>query len=427
MAIKNDRYQIIILAIVVIFILLVIFALIFRNVDIGNKNKSTVGTVVSDGDLSINYVDGDKVVVKDGKEHSYAVSITNTGSNKLFYSLYLTDLNSNEAFVSVEDYEGNVLKSLEEDLDYKRLINLQEIKAGETARYVVKVDGTKKDNFKARLIVVNESLTSDNFADLLLSTYEVKMPITRVGSEISGINEGLIESLDNKGKTYYFRGNVNYNYVKLGNLLFRIVRINGDGSIRLVLNDVLAEQYPYNTNEPQEEITYADLSNLKNASITATLNQWYNNNLGEYKKYVVDSDFCTDDKFNVNTGSIFYSNTYDRIFVDDTPDLYCSGTIYTGKVGLLSADEIALAGAYRGVANNKYYLYNENIKGNYVTNSTYSISENDVHMINVMSNGAFGNSIVASEKTNIRPVISIGLKAKVKGEGTIENPYIIVA
>ncbi len=427
MAVKNDRYQVIILAIVVVFILLVVCALIFRHVDIGNKNKNTIGYVMSDGDLSINFIDGEEVSVKDGKVHSYGISVTNTGTSKLYFSLYFENMNSNQAFVSVEDLEGNVINSLEEDLDFKRLINLKEINGEETLRYVVKVDGTKKDNFKAKLVVVNETLTSDNFADLLLATYDVKQPATRVGSEVATTNEGLIETADNKGKTYYFRGAIDYNYVKLGRYMFRIVRINGDGSIRLVMDGVLGKQYPYNTNEAHEEITYANLATLKNASITKSLDDWYNNNMGEYKKYVVNSDFCTDDNFNISLNDMYYSNTYDRIFVDDTPELYCRGTIYTGKIGLLSADEIVLAGAYRDVANDKYYLYNSEIKGNYVTNSTYSIVGKELHMINVTSTGGFGNSVLASDNTNIRPVISINANAKVKGEGTKENPYIIVA
>ena len=154
---------------------------------------------------------------------------------------------------------------------------------------------------------------------------------------------------------------------------------------------------------------------------------WYNKNLADYKKYIVASEFCTDTNFNVLGESIKYSNTHDRIFVDNTPDLYCSGSLYTRSIGLLSADEIVLAGAYRSVANDKYYLYNSNIKTNYVTLSSDALKDDGLYMINVMTNGALGDGVSATTSVQLRPVISIGQNAKIKGDGSKNNPYIIVA
>ena len=73
-------------------------------------------------------------------------------------------------------------------------------------------------------------------------------------------------------------------------------------------------------------------------------------------------------------------------------------------------------------------MYNKDIEGNYVTGSSYSInSQNGIAMINIMSNGALGDGILISDVSNIRPVINIGTDAKIKGKGTINNPYIIVS
>ena len=420
---KNDKYQVVILVIVIVSILLVVFALVFRHVDLVNNNKNTVSVVMNDGDLVINYIDGQEFKIKDDKEHSYIISITNTSSNRLYYSLYFTDLNRHEAKVTVEDYEGNVLNKLEEDLDYKRLLNLQPINSQETLRFVVKIE---ESGLKGKFMVVNESLSTDSFADLILSTYQVGTAKTRIGGEIATTNEGLLSTVDNKGTTYYFRGNVNTNYVKLGDNMFRIVRINGDGSVRLVLDGLIDNKVPYNTNE-SEDVALASFASLRYASITTTLQEWYTNNLADYRTYISNSTFCTDVSFNSTNNNVNYSNSYDRIFVDNTPDLYCSGDIYVGVVGLLSADEVALAGAYRNLPNDKYYLFNEKIKENYATISSYSLVDNELRMINVMANGAFGDSILVTNEVGIRPVISIGANAKIKGEGTIDNPYIIVA
>ena len=48
-------------------------------------------------------------------------------------------------------------------------------------------------------------------------------------------------------------------------------------------------------------------------------------------------------------------------------------------------------------------------------------------MINIMSNGAIGDGVLIGDSSNIRPVINIGTNAKIKGKGTINNPYIIVS
>ncbi|HBA37993.1 MAG TPA: hypothetical protein DCY94_04665 [Firmicutes bacterium] len=45
--------------------------------------------------------------------------------------------------------------------------------------------------------------------------------------------EGLYSMEDDYGTSYYFRGAVSNNYVKFGGFFWRIIRINGDGSIRM--------------------------------------------------------------------------------------------------------------------------------------------------------------------------------------------------
>ena len=47
-------------------------------------------------------------------------------------------------------------------------------------------------------------------------------------------DEGLLKETDNHGDTYYFRGLVEDNYIIFANHTWRIVRINGDGSTRVI-------------------------------------------------------------------------------------------------------------------------------------------------------------------------------------------------
>ena len=47
-------------------------------------------------------------------------------------------------------------------------------------------------------------------------------------------DNGLYKTVDDYGDTYYYRGKVDNNYVSFAGYVWRIVRINGDGSIRLI-------------------------------------------------------------------------------------------------------------------------------------------------------------------------------------------------
>ena len=61
-------------------------------------------------------------------------------------------------------------------------------------------------------------------------------PQTTPGAEISANEEAVLASTeDDYGTSYYFRGAVENNYVEYANMCWRIVRVTGDGSIKLVL------------------------------------------------------------------------------------------------------------------------------------------------------------------------------------------------
>ena len=98
----------------------------------------------------------------------------------------------------------------------------------------------------------------------------------------STTDEELIKGIDKDGDTYYFRGAVEDNYVKIDGLkwsnddgsyhttgedmLFRIVRINGDGTIRLITDGSVGTSkfnetynnekyagYTYDNSEPNKQ------------------------------------------------------------------------------------------------------------------------------------------------------------------------------
>ena len=84
-------------------------------------------------------------------------------------------------------------------------------------------------------ITENESLTNGYamYTDTLRTT---------PAEQKSASNESLLLSTeDDYGTSYYYRGNVQDNYVNFAGMCWKIVRIVGDGSIKLLLQDKYAE------------------------------------------------------------------------------------------------------------------------------------------------------------------------------------------
>ena len=50
----------------------------------------------------------------------------------------------------------------------------------------------------------------------------------------STTDEGLLKTTDNDGETYYFRGAAEDNYIQYAGHIWRIIRVNGDGSTRII-------------------------------------------------------------------------------------------------------------------------------------------------------------------------------------------------
>ncbi len=96
----------------------------------------------------------------------------------------------------------------------------------------------------------NKTYTLDEIKNLFGNNTKVSLPIkstntltlpdppTKPAEEISTSTENVIaQAQDDYGTSYYYRGNVIDNYVNFAGMCWRIVRIIGDGSIKLILED----------------------------------------------------------------------------------------------------------------------------------------------------------------------------------------------
>ena len=323
--------------------------------------------------------------------------------------------------------------------------------------------------------------------DLILTNNKVQTPITTPGAAVSTADEALLASTeDDYGTSYYFRGAVTNNYVEFANKCWRIVRIVGDGSVKLVLHNdntsnaanpcssannstnaafarYSGETYKsaFNTNYNDNAYVgfkygtvgasgYASAhANTNNSTILTNLETWYTNNLKTYESVIDDNVWCND-KTNVadtsynpwgysnvtglgyGTNVTYYGATQRLVSTSGSaggtgPSLKCNGELskINSKVGLITADELALAGYARGLQNTTTYLQ-ENATDTY----WWSLSPNYFNGGSAYvwfvggSSGGFVGSYVGGTN-GVRPSISLKSTTNVTGEGTSSSPFII--
>ena len=297
--------------------------------------------------------------------------------------------------------------------------------------------------------------------DTVLGTIGVNLDTPNFASTscTSGCGEatvGIYETTDNLGTSYYYRGDVENNYVKFAGYYWRIIRINGDGSIRIIYDGTSAHAngelsddrqtgtsaYSASPNYNQSYYvgymyqTGAQRPSSQNGGTTSTikgvLESRYSTNIagkGYDDKVVSSPGFCNDrntasgDNW-VSSGTTFYYAPYERIYTTRQPSLQCSNDndIYTTKVGLITADEVMYAGGTTS-SNSSYYLYTGQIywtMSPYYFNAAYSSAS----VFRVNSSGVLSSSNVHSTR-GVRPVINIASNVRITGSGTISDPYVV--
>ena len=327
-------------------------------------------------------------------------------------------------------------------------------------------------------------------------------------SVIADTEEGLYAAEDDLGTSYYFRGAVDNNWVKYGkynqnmyncnnqyvsendtgesctkiassgdDMYWRIIRINGDRSIRMIYSgvtpptestkvvktsDTSLGNIPFNsnynsaeyvgymytigqqhgTNESSDIKTYldkwvADYTNLT-ATGTKIVDQIYCNDRTASTSEVAysNANYTTLTSWN-STGTDYYYGSYGRLTQSKkSPVLTCPTasdkfTVNTSNgngaltypVGLITADEVAMAGGIFDSDNSSYYLYTNQyywlVSPFYFNSNTSRAFEFYVFPSgNVVADGV-------THTSGARPVVSLSSKVKLSGSGTYNDVYTV--
>ena len=310
--------------------------------------------------------------------------------------------------------------------------------------------------------------------EIILSNYDTVLTRNDFSQTVTATTTGTIyKSLDetqydNDGEVYYFAGNPTDNWVQFGGYWWRIIRINGNGSIRMIYqgtsanttgegmqigtsafntnyNDNAYVGYMYGTpGSSTYETTHA---NINDSKIKQTLDNWYSNTSGltSYSPYIDGNvGFCgdrqpsTSESTNDGQGGTGSTETYYGGYIrlvnsnkqpifecENDSDLYTTSGSEQGNkaltypIGLINADEVAYAGGVWFTNNSSYYLYTNQ---NYWTMSPYCFGGSNALVFRVNSTGKIGyNSVDYTD--SIRPVINLKSDVTITGSGTTSDPY----
>ena len=305
-----------------------------------------------------------------------------------------------------------------------------------------------------------------NAGEQILANYPTKTTRSSFTSIVTASSTGTIYYADtSKGRTYYFAGNPTDNWVRFAGFYWRIVRINEDGSIRLIYNgtgtgttgtstqlQTSAFNSSYNNNM---YVGYMYQSNqvhglTTDSTIKIELDQWYEENLQSHAdKISTEAGFCGDRQPSTSsstsngsggtgTTQTYYGARY-RLNTNKTPtfecpdadhDLYTVSSANSGNkaldypIGLITADEVAYAGGVYGKNNNGYYLYTNQY---YWTMSPYNFNGGVAYVFIVGSDGNLNGDYV-SDTRGVRPVINLAPNVIITGgNGAVDSPFEIAA
>ena len=462
---------------------------------------------------------GNKLMPGDSVSKDFSVIITPTTTEKeVMYGIFINLINN--TFVKCDDHSYDELTNACEkgakeityiikDKDTNRelvkgdltgksgkiklLTEEKEVESKTVFNYTITItfEDTRKDQnhnqnkgIEGNIEVEFTELTGSEY---ILSHYDTILTRNDFSETVENTTTGTIyKSLDESqydedGEVYYFAGNPTDNWLKFAGYYWRIIRINGDGSIRMIYSgegspattgtDTQLQKSAYNSlYDDNAYVGYmygstgassyaATHANNNNSTIKGVLDSWYTTNIankGYGDKVSTEAGFCNDRRiaganetfWNSDTKKGYGTNAtayapFSRFLTTSedwastqNPTLKCSqlssdmftpGTSSKGNkklispVGLITADEVVYAGGKGGSNNASYYLYT---KQGYWTMSPYRYHSGAVVLL-VASDGWLDYG-AANYMNGVRPVINIAKDVEITGSGTSNDPFVVV-
>lgn len=266
--------------------------------------------------------------------------------------------------------------------------------------WLLSVDSSKTTNSNKGKLLYNELISQNNIVTNDAGLYQVN-------------------------NQYVFRGETVNNYVKFSNRIWRIVKIDSNNDIVLILDNYFSFMHNWDDRYNENTNYNSGYNEYSKSRIKDFFNDMYNDSLNSKEsnknvlltkssvKKIVDYNLCVD-KASVNQE---LKNNYG-----------CSVTLNNVKIGLLTLSDYINASLDSSCKNSdsrscQNYNYLAKKSGSWWLATANSENNTDVYM--VASRGRIFTS-KASRIAYIRPVIHLSKNIKyTSGNGTENKPYVI--
>ena len=324
---------------------------------------------------------------------------------------------------------------------YFKLDNGEEVRLEENS---YTFEGLQKDEVHTVSVRVEDAAGNEASA-----SEEVTVGLRAADVILASGNGPTATTTDWTGQTtYYYTGNPN-NWVQFAGFWWRIIRINGDGSIRMIYQGTSANTTGSGTqigtsnfNNSSTNKTYVGLvyntssqhGYGTNSTIMTKLNNWYNSNLASYEEDYIDTGtgFCSDRNmasgYSWSNSTVYYA-PYNRY--NGPASLQCNSEDILSKdngkltnpIGLVTSDEAVLTGITYNNAKTGSYLYTGQV---YWTMSPYHFDGGTAYVFGVDYDGGL-NYWHVNNTNGVRPVINLKSAIAISGSGTTSDPFKLSA
>ncbi len=413
--------------------------------------------------------------------------------------------------------DTNILEKWSFTAKYYNLDVIQDNVVGKTFKGNIKVANTNC-SFNEQILggdyVLLKSTGASSVAEAK-SQIESK-PKPDFSTVTTASDKGMYSAQDDLGTSYYFRGAVDNNWVKYGkytkdmyncnngtisatdtgnsctkiasngdDMYWRIIRINGDNSIRMIytgtsapdsntkvvmtestnnsgyIRATSAGRSKFNQNyNSAEYVGYMytikeQHGTSKSSDIKTFLDNWYANytDLNKTGTKITDQIYCNDRTASTSdvaysptnyttltswnsTETTYYYGAYGRIVKDNNPTLTCAvdsdrftvnkingkgNSALTYPIGLITIDELEMAGNNWSESNTSYYLHTG---AYYWAGSPLVFSDGNSLEFGMDGGGTLGRGDV-TDYIGVRGVVSLSSESKLLGSGTYNDVYTV--
>ena len=333
----------------IILILISILTLIGSSYALLTKTFTSKKLSVEVGTLKVDFTEGNAINLDNTKPMSdsdglnttpYTFTITNSGTIDSYYTISNEEDSNNTLdttylkykLVSNDGYDSGIKRLKDIGTGTYRIVDERDLLKSKSVTYKLYLwiasdapNSIQNKIYKSKIIVnstsnktldtycIDNGFTKLSDCMLVMNNHEQSTDIAKTNIKAKGTpdfsktattDEGLFMAEDDEGESYYYRGAVKNNYVSFAGFIWRIIRHNGDDSIRMIYSGK-------STSDTGDDVTIGK-SQFNSKYWDSTYEDYkYNENflLNESSDITGYTGFTNTEKYDFGTGYIFDEST----------------------------------------------------------------------------------------------------------------------